>query len=262
MTTHSEHARVEPHDVEPVLVDPDPWHRRTVLRQTWAQLASFHWPYDPDVVDRWLPDGVSVDTHGGQAWVGLIPFEMQRVQLGRSPAVPYLGDFIEINVRTYVVDDLGRRAVWFGSLDVPRSVIVGVARTLFALPYCWSDATHTIAADRHRYTARRRWPRAAAGATTDITFTVGDEIPPADVTDLEHFVSARWALLTTRRGRVLYGPVDHPRWPLHRVTDVEIDDALIEASGLPAPTGEPLGLYSPGVPVRIGWLERVRTENS
>ena len=34
------------------------------------------------------------------------------------------------------------------------------------------------------------------------------------------------------------------------------------AADLPAPIGEPLGLYSPGVPVRIGWLERVRTENS
>lgn len=245
--------------VEPVLVEPKPWRRRTVLRQTWAELASFHWPYDPAVVQQWLPDGVQVDTFDGRAWVGLIPFEMQRVRIGPSPAVPYLGDFIEINVRTYVIDGQGRRAVWFGSLDVPRSVIVGVARTAFALPYCWSACSHEVDGGRHRYTARRRWPRAAAGAGTDIAFTVGDEIPADEVTELEHFVSARWALLTTRMGRVLYGPVDHPSWPLHRVTDVEIDDSLIEAAGLPAPAGEPLGLYSPGVPVRIGWLERTET---
>ena len=116
MTAPTAHDHAGGADLEPVRAEPAPWRRRTVLRQTWAELASFHWPYDPGLVDRWLPDGVSVDTFDGQAWVGLIPFEMQRVQLGRSPAVPYLGDFIEINVRTYVVDERGRRAVWFGSL--------------------------------------------------------------------------------------------------------------------------------------------------
>lgn len=250
----SSHAPIDP--AEPVLADPAPWDRRTVMRQTWAQLASFHWAYDPAVVQRWLPDGVYVDTFGGRAWVGLIPFEMQRIRLGPTPAVPHLGDFIEINVRTYVLDEFGRRAIWFGSLDIPRAVPVAVARAAFALPYCWSSCAHEVDGRRHRYTARRRWPRAAAGATTDIGFTVGGSIAPDDVTDLEHFLSARWALLTTRFGRVLSGPVHHPRWPLHRVTDVEIADELIEACGLPAPVGEPLGLYSPGVPVRIGWLER------
>ena len=92
---------------------------------------------------------------------------------------------------------------------------------------------------------------------TDISFTVGDEVAPDLVTDFEHFISARWALTTTRRGRVLYGAVDHPRWPLHRVHDVAIDDTLITAAGYSAPVGEPYGLYSPGVPVRVGWLERV-----
>jgi uncharacterized protein YqjF (DUF2071 family) len=226
-----------------------------VLRQTWAELASFHWPYDPDVVQRMLPAGVTVDSFDGRAWVGLIPFEMQGVRIGPLPRMPYFGDFVEINVRTYVVDRSGRRAVWFFSLDVPRSAAVGVARTAFSLPYCWAAARHEHDGDRHRYVSRRRWPRRTAGASTDIAFTVGDEIDPDAVTDFEHFVSARWALLTTRGRRVLYGPVDHPRWPLHRVGDVEIDDGLVTAAGLPAPQGEPYGMYSPGVPVRIGWFQ-------
>ena len=242
--------------IEPVSPDPPTWERRTVLRQTWAQLAYFHWPYPPEVVQALLPDGIRVDTFDGQAWVGLIPFEMQRVRIGPTPAVPYFGDFIEINVRTYVVDRHGRRAVWFSSLDVPRAAIVGVARTAFALPYCWASARHHVDGDRHRYVSSRRWPRSPAGAGTDIAFRVGEQIAPGDVTEFEHFLSARWALLTTRRGQVLYGAVEHPRWPLHRVDDVEITDTLVTAAGLPAPAGEPHGMYSPGVPVRIGWLER------
>ena len=51
--------------------------------------------------------------------MGLIPFEMNDVRFGRTSPVPVLGSFIETNVRTYVVDRLGRRAVWFFSLDTP-----------------------------------------------------------------------------------------------------------------------------------------------
>ena len=42
-----------------------------------------HWSYDPDVVQRLLPGGLTVDTFGGAAWVGLVPFFM-RVHAGRS----------------------------------------------------------------------------------------------------------------------------------------------------------------------------------
>jgi uncharacterized protein YqjF (DUF2071 family) len=244
--------------IEAISADPPTWRERTVLRQRWAELAYFHWPYEPAVVQARLPDGVTVDTFDGRAWVGLIPFEMRDVRVGSTPRVPYLGAFIEVNVRTYVTDQHGRRAVWFWSLDVPRTVVVGVARSVFALPYCWSACTHERPApDRHRYTVRRRWPDGGAtSGSSDISFRVGAEIADDAVDELDHFHSARWGLLTTRRGRVLRGPVDHVRWPLHRVHDVSIDDSLVVAAGLPAPKGEPVARYSPGVAVRVGWPRR------
>ena len=250
---------------EPVTADPPDLRRREVLHQRWDELAYFHWPYAPDVVQAILPDGVRVDTFDGRAWVGLIPFEMRRVRLGPTPPVPYLGDFIEVNVRTYVVDPHGRRAIWFSSLDVPRSLIVGVARTVFALPYCFARADHTVdptpAGDEHRYTLQRRWPhrRRPAG---DLRFRVGDRILDHEVDELAHFLTARWALVTTRRSTLLYGAVHHPRWPLHRVHDVHVDANLLEAAGLPTPTGEPHAMYSPGVPVDLAWFEPVERPSS
>jgi len=249
--------RSEVTTVEPVQAHPPPLDGRRVLRQRWAELAYFHWRYPPDEVQRLLPAGVTVDTFDGSAWVGLIPFVMRDVQVGPTPPVPYLGTFVEINVRTYVIDANGRRAVWFMSLDVPRSLIVGVARTAFALPYCWSPgAEHTQPApDRHRYTMRRRWPAGAAMA--DIAFEVGAEIAADDVDELSHFLSARWGLLTTRRTRVLRGAVSHPPWPLFEVAASSIDQTVIEAAGLSSPAGDPHAMYSPGVDVEVGWLRRV-----
>jgi uncharacterized protein YqjF (DUF2071 family) len=245
--------------------DPPPWSRRAVLRQRWDDLASFHWRYPVDEVASLLPDGLRVDTFDGSAWVGLIPFEMRRVRVGPGPVVPYLGSFVEINVRTYVTDVHGHRGVWFWSLDVPRSPIVAVARSAFSLPYCWSAATHTVdaldgGAERHRYRARRRWPTRGAGAARagcDIAYTVGERVADHEVGELDHFVTARWSLFTVRRGRLVRGDVDHERWPVHRVHDVAIDQTLVEAAGLSSPEGAPHALASPGVAVRIAWLRPV-----
>lgn len=246
--------------LEPISPDPPEWTHRAVLRQRWCELAYFHWPYEPSVVQRLLPGGLRVDTFDGSAWVGLIPFEMRDVRLGRTPPVPWLGSFIEINVRTYVIDPLGRRSVWFFSLDVPRSAIVAVARTVFSLPYCWAHAEHHVDGDTHRYRMTRRWPRGTS-PSAEMRFRVADRVPDDEVSELDHFLSARWSLATTRRGRLLHGRVHHPRWPLHSVDSVAIDQDVIEAAGLPSPTGRPHARYSPGVGVEVAWFETIRRSN-
>lgn len=246
--------------LDPVTADPPPLGRRAVLHQRWDELAYFHWSFEPSAVQAHLPRGVRVDTFDGRAWVGLIPFEMRRVQLGPTPPIPYLSHFIEINVRTYVVDPLGRRAIWFFSLDVPRSLIVGVARTVFSLPYCWADASHTVVGARHRYEMERRRPHRSQ-PTASIDFEVGDRVPASEVEPIDHFLTARWALVTTRRRRLLYGAVHHEPWPLHRIDRFDVDAAsMFEAAGLPAPVGEPRALYSPGVAVDLAWFEPVDRE--
>lgn len=241
---------------EPVQPMPPELARREVLHQRWEELAYFHWAYEPEIVQRLLPDRVRVDTFDGRAWVGLIPFEMRRVQLGPTPPIPYLSHFIEINVRTYVVDEHGRRAVWFFSLDVPRSVIVAVARSVFSLPYCFASADHTVRGNRHRYEMRRRWPHRQRPVAS-IDFVAGRRIRDAEVSALDHFVTARWALLTMQRGRLLYGAVYHPPWPLHTIDSFDVDPDPLVAAGLPVPEGDPHTLYSPGVPVDIAWFETV-----
>lgn len=242
--------------VEPVTADPPPLPGRPLLRQRWTDLAYFHWRYEPSVVQRLLPESVRVDTFDGAAWVGLIPFVMRDVRIGPTPPLPYLGTFVEVNVRTYVVDVLGRRSVWFFSLDVPRSAIVGVARTMFSLPYCWARTDYEASTTRRRYAVHRRWP-GGDGARADIDFSIGE--PIESVTALDHFLTARWSLLTRRGRRLLYGPVHHQRWPLHHVTEHRLDQDLVEAAGLPSPSGEPRTACCPGVDVEVARFRRVPT---
>jgi uncharacterized protein YqjF (DUF2071 family) len=104
------------------------------------------------------------------------------------------------------------------------------------------------------YTTRRRWPGprgADAGGT--IVIRPGEPVPADEVTELEHFLTARWRLFSQAKGDALrYADAEHAPWPLQRADIGLCDDSLVVAAGLPRPVGAPLVHYSRGVEVRIG----------
>ena len=101
------------------------------------------------------------------------------------------------------------------------------------------------------YRSRRRWPGPRT-ATSRLRIGIGAPIAPADVTPLEHFLTARWMLFSVTGDRSASARAWHEPWPLHRAQALVLEDHLITAAGLPAPDGEPLVHYSPGVDVAIG----------
>jgi uncharacterized protein YqjF (DUF2071 family) len=212
-----------------------------------------HWRYEPSVIQALLPEGLEVDTFDGSAWVGLIPFSMRDVGVPKLPPVPYFGDFPEVNVRTYVKRN-GVPGVWFFSLDVNRLAPALVARTTYLLPYCWGKASNELDGEVLSTSVRRRWPNIAS---TNIQVRVGDVI--SEPTELENFLTARWGLYSRGIGKsLMYAPVDHETWPLHRAQLLSLEDTLVIAAGIPTPQGEPHVMFSPGVSVRIGLPHRVK----
>ncbi len=229
--------------------------RRAVMVQRWTDVVFLHWRYRPDVVQDLLPPRVEVETFDGSAWVGLVPFRMEGLGLPGLAPLPFVGEFPEVNVRTYVRSG-GRRGVWFFSLDIDRLVPTVVARTAYRLPYCFGRVEHCRVGDIVTSAVHRRWPRAAGDGRTGIAVRTGSPVDPDE--PLEHFLTSRWGLIAaTRRGSLRHAAVDHPIWPLHRVEVLHVDDHLVAEAGLPRPQGEPLGLWAPGVDVRVGRPTRV-----
>jgi len=233
--------------------------RRAVMKQGWYDLAYIHFRYSVEEVAKVLPAGLEVDVCDGSAWVGLIPFSMRGIGVPGLPAVPYLGSFAEINVRTYVRHN-GVPGVWFCSLDINRLLPTIVARTTYTLPYCFGRASNKRVGDELHTKVERRWPRGDRAANTNIRLRIGEQIVAPS--PLEIFLSARWGLYTTTRGGSLrYAPISHEPWKLHRAELVSLDDSLIEAAGFAKPTlsnnGEPEVMFSPGLPVRVGLPRRV-----
>ena len=71
------------------------------MYQQWRDLLFLHWAYPVAAIQATLPDGLFVDTFGGRAYLGIVPFFMQKIRPRFLPAVPGISDFMELNVRTY-----------------------------------------------------------------------------------------------------------------------------------------------------------------
>ncbi len=226
---------------------------RPIMGQRWERLTFLHWGFDPAAVQRLLPDGLTAETWDGAAWVGLVPFYM-RVSTASGRRFPWVSNFCETNVRTYVRDPSGRTGIWFFSLDAARLGAVVTARaTPYRLPYFWSSMRLSERGRELAYLTRRH---SAPAVTSRVRVAVGEPIPAGQVSAFEHFLTARWMLFSVTRGQRAAARACHARWPLHRATAQLVDDQLITAAGLPAPAGEPLVHYSPGVDVAIGRPEK------
>jgi uncharacterized protein YqjF (DUF2071 family) len=225
----------------------------------WDELTFIHWRFQPDAVQRLLPKGLEVETMDDSAWVGLVPFYI-RVGLPHVASVPWLSRFPETNVRTYVRSADGERGIWFFSLDAARLGAVLAARSTYRLPYFWSRMTLEHHGTTIGYECRRRWP-GPRGARSSALVEIGERYEPSELSELDHFLTARWALYSAPLSRLRWARAHHEPWPLHRARLVGVHDELIVAAGLPEPEGTALVHFSPSVEVRIGWPRRLRRES-
>ncbi|MBR7744020.1 DUF2071 domain-containing protein [Phycicoccus sp. BSK3Z-2] len=228
-----------------------------LMRQRWVDITFVHWAVDPDRVAPLLPRGTRPDVLDGVTYVGLIPFRMVGAGLGAGPPVPWLGTFLETNVRYYSRDDAGRHGVVFGSLEASRLLVSLGARAVFGTPYTWASMRSSRSGTRITYSSRRRWP-GPRGARTHLTVDVGD--PVDEPMPLDRFLTARYGLHSRVLGRPSWVPNEHPPWPLRRAELVDLDDELLAAAGFPdlARTPPASVLHSVGTRTTFGMPVRLR----
>lgn len=227
------------------------------MSQEWRDVGFLHWAVDPDRVAPLLPRGVRPDLLDGHTYVGLVPFTMVGAGLGRGPGIPWLGTFLETNVRVYSIDERGRRGVVFLSLDCDRLAVTVAARAGFGTPYRWARMRHdrrpVPVGTRHTWGSMVRWP--GKNASNRIELEVG---PRRASTPLDVFLTARWALHTTVAGQGLYVRNAHDPWPLHGARVVGLDDELLATAGFPdlADRAPDHVAFSPGVHTRFAFPTR------
>lgn len=213
------------------------------MEQSWSEAVILHWRIPASAAAPHLPAGVEPDVFDGSSWVGLIGFRMAGVRLGRALPVPWLGSFVEVNVRLYSRGADGSRGVVFRSLDAPRLPVVLAARAL-GVPYVWSRCRSTAApaaAGVHGYEVRRRRGQARS------SFAVRPDRGVQADDELSLQLTARFGMHFRLAGTTVFLPVSHRPWPLHPAGLVHLDDGLVASAGLGVAGPPESVLYSPGV---------------
>jgi uncharacterized protein YqjF (DUF2071 family) len=233
-----------------------PVGRHPVMYQKWRDLLFLHWEFPADIIQKSLPEGLTVDTHEGKAYLGLVPFFMQDIRPRFAPAVPGLSHFLEMNLRTYVYDRTGKPGVWFYSLDATQWLAVRIARTFFNLPYF--DAT--ITAQRGAsidYRASRK------GCSPDfdchLRYSEQEELPAPEPGSLEFFLVERYSLFAVNRAGTLFsGKVYHLPYLLRAVSAEVLQEGATALAGFERPARAPdHAIMSRGVDVNVYAIENL-----
>lgn len=221
------------------------------MAQTWSNLLFAHWRVPVEKLRELIPSGLEVDTFDGDAWIGVVPFELA-IRPRFCPVVPGIASFPEINVRTYVTRD-GKPGVWFFSLDATSLVAVRAARWGFNLPYFDAAMTCVRSDDVIAYESERK--------RSDIPTVFRGEYHPtskpwtAEAGSLDEWLTERYCLYAEdRQGRLSRTEVHHERWPLRSAECSIAMNSMTDFIGLEL-IGEPLLHFVDCIPV-VNWVPR------
>jgi len=234
---------------------------RAVGYQFWLNLFFLHWRVPVDLMQSLLPEELTVDTFEGEAWLGLVPFQMKNVRPRRLPAISFVSNFWETNLRTYVHFRGENPGVWFFTLEANCRLAAFIASRFWHLNYNYSRLQCEQSENRFLYSGQRieRQPLRLSYQVDAHYLGEREATQPAEPGTLEHFLAERYLLYTTnKRGELLSGQVYHQPYPLLSAEIECYEGTLIEEMvGEPVKTNPDHVLFSPGVNVEMFGLKKV-----
>ena len=216
-------------------VPTGPW----VMGQRWSNLLFIHRPAKLDVLRALVPPSLTLDVYEGTAWVSVTPFYLSHLHPRGIPPLPWISEFPELNVRTYVTYG-GKPGVYFFSLDAGNPLAVYGARLLYHLPYFRASMSVREARDGTLHYRSRRTHRDAPAAELSARYRPAGAVTRSKPGSLDHWLTERYCLYALdTSGRLHRAEIHHRPWSL-QPAEAELErDTMAAAAGLavaPVPT--------------------------
>ena len=186
-----------------------------------------------------VPSSLPLDLFENQAWISIAAFFLSHLRARWLPALPFVSEFPELNVRTYVTLG-GKPGVYFFSLDAGSAFAVAAARATYFLPYFRARMNIRAAADGTlQYNSRRTDPRGRPAELSARYHPTGP-ISRAKPGSLDHWLTERYCLYSIdHAARIRRAEIHHHPWPL-QPADAEISvNTMANAAGIQLPAGSP-----------------------
>jgi uncharacterized protein YqjF (DUF2071 family) len=236
---------------------------RWLMRQRWNDLLFAHWRVPAASLAPLLPEGLLVDTFQSSAWLGAMPFWMDRIKVRGVPPIPGARSFPDLILRTYVREERTETpGVFCLSLDSSNLLAVAAGRAFFHLPYHSAEMHIEQRTEREfDFYSRRRF----AGQPVRFKARYRGLGPSQRLMELhsgtlEHFLMERSCLFSRDRlGQPVRANLHQASWSLEEAeAEIEQND-LAAAMGIKVPDQEPVLHYSRRLAVYVWPAELVRT---
>ncbi|WP_407426322.1 YqjF family protein [Arcticibacter sp.] len=189
-----------------------PW----LMYQEWFRVLFLHIPITTGTLLPHIPKGTTPDLYNGQAWLSILAFTVRNAHPRFAPPLPYLSNFHEINLRTYVrFEKNDRPGIVFLDINASKKLPSLLGRA-YGLPYRYANIYRCKRSQQHLITSKK-----ADGCNMDLNYTPSmllHEKNPLDVWLTERYIA--YQRLTA--GIYSY-PIQHREWQLR---DIQIEGEL------------------------------------
>jgi hypothetical protein len=232
------------------------------MKQRWNDLLFAHWPIPAASLAPLIPEGLQLDSFMGSAWLGVMPFWMDRIRVRGMPPIPGARSFPDLSLRTYVHEERsGTPGVFCLSLDASNLLAVGIGRAIYSLPYHWSQMRMEQRSEREfSFYSRRRFSR------EPVVFNAryrglgpSSRLAECGAGSLEYFLMERYCLFSRNPdGLPIRANLHHVSSLLEEAeADIERND-LAAVLGIHLPEQAPVLHYSRRLAVYVWPAELVR----
>ena len=193
------------------------------LTARWENLIMLNYEISPEILQPWIPAGVSLDYYNDKTYVSLVGFMFVKTKLFGVP-IPGMGTFEEINLRFYVTRKEGdqvKRGVVFINETVPHKTVAWLANKLYkerykAIPTKHQWQTGKIKQIEYHWKPGNDWNYIKVNATPEATML---QAGSKEEFILEHYYGYTRVSPTISEEY----KVEHPRWKINNVDKAEIN---------------------------------------
>ena len=110
---------------------------KSFLKAKWRKLVMVNYEVNPEILEKYVPNGTELDFFEGKCYVSLVGFMFLNTRL-LGVKIPFHSNFEEVNLRFYVkreVEGEVKRGVVFIKEIVPKPAITFVANTIYKEKY-------------------------------------------------------------------------------------------------------------------------------
>ncbi|WP_207420704.1 YqjF family protein [Desertivirga brevis] len=178
--------------------------------QEWNKALFLHYAVPADILISLIPQGLELDVFENKAWVSVVVFEMEKIRPRGFPALSFLSDFYEINVRTYVKKG-DKSGVYFLNIEAQKALSAFISQKLSGLPYEKSTISASFIADATSIKSLN----IRKGFELETEFQIGKRLNAK--TALEFWLTERYCLYLEKGGRLFRYEIHHEEWELSEV---------------------------------------------